>query len=115
MRGYLLVAALVVASSAAIANEAFISQSPSVEAIGQDLTAHAIAAASIAAPLSPAAFKATTGTSASASASNLPINSSSITQQGTKNLAVVSQTGGLNQSTINQTGSGNQATVNQRR
>ncbi|MGJ4939625.1 curlin repeat-containing protein [Bradyrhizobium sp. HKCCYLS1011] len=112
MRAYLLVAVLVVASSAAFANEAFISQSPAVEAIGQG--AHAVAAASIAVPLSPAAFQATTGMSAS-SASNLSSNSSSITQQGTKNLAVVSQSGGLNQSIINQSGSANQATVTQRR
>jgi hypothetical protein len=111
MRSYLVIAALIVASRAAVANEAFIPQSAA--AIGQDLAGRATAASTIAVPLTPAAFKAIS--MMSGATSNLPSNVSGITQQGTKNLAVVGQTGALNRSTIAQTGSGNQATVTQRR
>lgn len=108
MRAYLLVAALIVSSGAARANEAFIPQSSTIKGIVQDATARAGA---IAVPVTPAAFTATSAVPTA----NLSSNVSSITQQGTKNLATVSQTGGFNQSTIAQTGSGNQAVVTQRR
>ena len=109
MRSSLIIAVALVTSHAAIANEAFIPQSPSAQAIGRDLTGAAIAA--IAVPLAPTAVKA----AAPVSASNLPANVSGITQQGTRNVATVGQTGGLNQSTIAQVGSFNQAVVTQRR
>ena len=54
MRSYLVVAILIVVSRAAIASEAFVSQSLSADATSQKLAGRAMAASTIAVPLPPA-------------------------------------------------------------
>jgi hypothetical protein len=114
MRGYLIVALLMLPASASSAREAFIPQLSAAKSVSgeiqkQGIAARMPAASAVATPLSLSALKPVGLSTAN------QMNTSYVTQQGTNNLAVVSQTGSRNLSSIVQNGTGNQAIVTQRR